>query len=219
MTKFKAFRTLADGTREDWTDEFLAINAKKLEKLPAKPRIQKQKHVTIKAVNGPMAGHMLYLSMGHGSAQTLMFTMNGQTGFYAGGNWYALENLATDRPDAWRAWNTPAPMLPAAAIETPETDAPAPAIAPPAPVSKPVAKPVHAPAKTAPAPAKRAPCKHQTPEVKLASRASARKRQLQRAIAGQLAPHLVANLERNGLLRNGHATRRGRFLYLDDATI
>lgn len=53
----------------------------------------------------------------------------------------------------------------------------------------------------------------------MAKRASARKRQLQRAIAGQLAPHLVANLERNGLLHNGQATRRGRFLYLDDATI
>ena len=53
----------------------------------------------------------------------------------------------------------------------------------------------------------------------MARRASARKRQLQRAIAGQLAPHLVANLERNGLLHNGQATRRGRFLYLDDATI
>ena len=53
----------------------------------------------------------------------------------------------------------------------------------------------------------------------MARRASARKRQLQRAIAGQLAPHLVANLERCGLIRDGQATRRGRFLYLDDATI
>ena len=219
MTKFKAFRTLADGTREDWTDEFLAINAKKLEKLPAKLRIQKQKHVTIKAVNGPMAGHMLDLSMGHGSAQTLMFTMNGQTGFYAGGNWYALENLATDCPDAWRAWNTPAPMLPAAAIETPETAAPVPEIEPVAPVSKPIATNPTAPAKTAKAPAKRAACKQPTPADRMARRASARKRQLQRAIAGQLAPHLVAGLERCGLIRDGQPTRRGRFLYLDDATI
>lgn len=100
-----------------------------------------------------------------------------------------------------------------------ETDASAPEIEPVAPVCALVAHTMPTPTKTAPAPAKRAPCKHQTPEVKLASRASARKRQLQRAIAGQLAPHLVANLERNGLLRNGQATRRGRFLYLDDATI
>ena len=60
---------------------------------------------------------------------------------------------------------------------------------------------------------------HTKPADAMARRASARKRQLQRAIAGQLAPHLVANLERNGLLHNGQATRRGRFLYLDDATI
>lgn len=58
-----------------------------------------------------------------------------------------------------------------------------------------------------------------TPADRMARRASARKRQLQRAIAGQLAPHLVANLERCGLIRDGQATRRGRFLYLDDATI
>ena len=97
--------------------------------------------------------------------------------------------------------------------------APAPEIEPVAPVSAPVATTTPAPAKTAPAPAKRAACKQPTPADRMARRASARKRQLQRAIAGQLAPHLVANLERNGLLRNGQATRRGRFLYLDDATI
>ncbi len=100
-----------------------------------------------------------------------------------------------------------------------ETDASAPEIEPVAPVCALVAHTMPTPTKTAPAPAKRAPCKHQTPEVKLARRASARKRQLQRAIAGQLAPHLVASLERCGLLHNGQATRRGRFLYLDDATI
>ena len=60
---------------------------------------------------------------------------------------------------------------------------------------------------------------HTKPADAMARRASARKRQLQRAIAGQLAPHLVANLERCGLIRDGQATRRGRFLYLDDATI
>lgn len=60
---------------------------------------------------------------------------------------------------------------------------------------------------------------HTKPADAMARRASARKRQLQRAIAGQLAPHLVANLERCGLIRDGKATRRGRFLYLDDATI
>lgn len=100
-----------------------------------------------------------------------------------------------------------------------ETAAPAPEIEPVAPVSAPVATTTPAPAKTAPAPAKRAACKQPTPADRMARRASARKRQLQRAIAGQLAPHLVANLERNGLLHNGQATRRGRFLYLDDATI
>ena len=67
---------------------------------------------------------------------------------------------------------------------------------------------------TPPAPAKR--CQHADP---IQARASARKRQLQRALAGQLAPHLVANLERCGLMRDGQATRKGRFLYLDDATI
>ena len=60
---------------------------------------------------------------------------------------------------------------------------------------------------------------HTKPADAMARRASARKRQLQRAIAGQLAPNLVANLERCGLIRNGQATRKGRFLYLDDATI
>ncbi len=100
-----------------------------------------------------------------------------------------------------------------------ETAAPAPEIEPVAPVSAPVATTTPAPAKTAPAPAKRAACKQPTPADRMARRASPRKRQLQRAIAGQLAPHLVANLERNGLLHNGQATRRGRFLYLDDATI
>ena len=100
-----------------------------------------------------------------------------------------------------------------------ETAAPAPEIEPVAPVSAPVATTTPAPAKTAPAPAKRAACKQPTPADRMARRASARKRQLQRAIAGQLAPHLVANLERNGLLHNGQVTRRGRFLYLDDATI
>ena len=100
-----------------------------------------------------------------------------------------------------------------------ETAAPAPEIEPVAPVSAPVATTTPAPAKTAPAPAKRAACKQPTPADRMARRASARKRQQQRAIAGQLAPHLVANLERNGLLHNGQATRRGRFLYLDDATI
>lgn len=100
-----------------------------------------------------------------------------------------------------------------------ETAAPAPEIEPVAPVSAPVATTTPAPAKTAPAPAKRAACKQPTPADRMARRASARKRQLQRAIAGQLAPHLVANLERCGLIRDGQATRRGRFLYLDDATI
>ena len=100
-----------------------------------------------------------------------------------------------------------------------ETAAPAPEIEPVAPVSAPVATTTPAPAKTAPAPAKRAACKQPTPADRMARRASARKRQLQRAIAGQLAPHLVAGLERCGLIRDGQATRRGRFLYLDDATI
>lgn len=64
-------------------------------------------------------------------------------------------------------------------------------------------------------------CKTTKPATadRMARRASARKRQLQRALAGQLAPHLVANLERCGLMRDGQATRKGRFLYLDDATI
>ena len=100
-----------------------------------------------------------------------------------------------------------------------ETAAPAPEIEPVAPVSAPVATTTPAPAKTAPAPAKRAACKQPTPADRMARRASARKRQLQRAIAGQLAPHLVAGLERCGLIRDGQPTRRGRFLYLDDATI
>ena len=100
-----------------------------------------------------------------------------------------------------------------------ETAAPAPEIEPVAPVSAPVATTTPAPAKTAPAPAKRAACKQPTPADRMARRASARKRQLQRAIAGQLAPHMVAGLERCGLIRDGQATRRGRFLYLDDATI
>jgi hypothetical protein len=100
-----------------------------------------------------------------------------------------------------------------------ETDASAPEIEPVAPVCALVAHTMPTPTKTAPAPAKRAACKQPTPADRMARRASARKRQLQRAIAGQLAPHLVANLERNGLLHNGQATRRGRFLYLDDATI
>ena len=243
--KFKAFRTLPDGTRENWTAEFLAINSKKLDKLPAKPRISKQKHVLFRATKGPMAGHMLDLSMGHDSAKTFMFTMNGQTGFYAGGNWYALENLATDCPDAWRAWNAPAPApVKQTAAETAQNAAPAPEIEPVAPVLAPAAyaiatkatapdarsvatviaevghidltapKPEKQAKETPPAPAKR--CQHADP---IQARASARKRQLQRALAGQLAPHLVANLERCGLMRDGQATRKGRFLYLDDATI
>ena len=79
-----------------------------------------------------------------------------------------------------------------------ETAAPAPEIEPVAPVSAPVATTTPAPAKTAPAPAKRAACKQPTPADRMARRASARKRQIQRAIAGQLAPHLVAGLERCG---------------------
>lgn len=100
-----------------------------------------------------------------------------------------------------------------------EPAAPAPEIEPVAPVAVRKMPSMPTPVKTAPAPAKQVKCKHAAPQDKMTSRASARKRQLQRAIAGQLAPHLVANLERNGLLRNGRATRRGRFLYLDDATI
>lgn len=100
-----------------------------------------------------------------------------------------------------------------------ETDASAPEIEPVAPVCALVAHTMPTPTKTAPAPENRCKATKPTPADRMARRASARKRQLQRAIAGQLAPHLVANLERNGLLHNGQATRRGRFLYLDDATI
>ena len=69
MTKFKATRKLPDGTREDWTDEFLAINAKTLAKLPRKQRIAKPKHQLFNATKGPLAGHILDLSVDNGGAK------------------------------------------------------------------------------------------------------------------------------------------------------
>lgn len=184
MTKFKATRKLPDGTREDWTDEFLAINAKTLAKLPRKQRIAKPKHQLFNATKGPLAGHILDLSVDNGGAKTLMFTIKGETGFYADGHWYALADLATTCPDAWRAWTAPAPepIAPAAAPETP----PAPKIEP---------TPIKAPAKP-----KQPPCDP------LAALIRRRQNMLRRAQAGKLALPQLAQLERAGLLREGVPT-------------
>lgn len=56
----------------------------------AKPRLRRPSRVIakepVKCVDGPLQGHSLYLAK-YGDLATLNFTVRGQTGHYAAGEW------------------------------------------------------------------------------------------------------------------------------------